>query len=102
MSAAAEALESALAESGLDGMAETSDILEALKKARWRLVKLPEPTGINGPGNVVWNDGQTTHYVEQEFNGDVIINDRVHVSADELDHLSAVLLAASAEYESLQ
>lgn len=56
-------------------------------------IALPEPTGINGQDNRVWRI--PGFYVEQEFNGDVVINDRLAVCADELPALVAALAAAA-------
>lgn len=61
------------------------------------VVKLPGSTGVNGQDNRVWSI--PGFYVEQEFNGDVIINDRFAVCADELPALAAALLAAAAAAE---
>lgn len=79
---------------------QASEILDDLAANGYAVIELPKPTGVNGQDNRVWNDGRTTHYVEQELNGDVVINDRQHVAADELVHLGAVLLAADAQARS--
>ncbi|QFP96772.1 hypothetical protein SEA_JACKSPARROW_80 [Mycobacterium phage JackSparrow] len=49
--------------------------------------------GVNGADNRVWS--HRPHYIEQEFNGDVIINDRLGIDADHLRETAAILLAAA-------
>ena len=57
------------------------------------VVELPKRSGINGDDNAVWRFGSS--YVEQEFNGDVLVNDQLSICADELGDFAAVLLAAA-------
>lgn len=56
-------------------------------------VQLPKPTGVNGQDNHVWSHAR--HYIEQEFNGDVIVNDRIGINACDLADLGAIFLAAA-------
>lgn len=56
-------------------------------------VQLPEPAGVNGQDNHTWNHSR--HYIEQEFNGDVIIDDRLGIDACDLADLGAIFLAAA-------
>lgn len=76
---------------GPDFCDHLADVLLSLEGVT--IVALPEPSGINGADNRVWHPHG--FYVEQEFNGDVVINDRLAVCADELRALAAVLLAAA-------
>ena len=71
--------------------------VDALKAAGYAVVDLPKPTGVNGQDNLSWSAG--AHYVEQEFNGTVIIGDRFAVEPNELLELAAKLLAAYASIE---
>jgi len=57
------------------------------------VTQLPEPIGVNGNDNRVWS--HTPNYIEQEFEGDVIINDRLGIDADHLRNTAAILLAAA-------
>lgn len=57
------------------------------------VVETVQPSGVNGQDNAVWRI--PGFYVEQEFNGDVVINDRLGICADELPALAAALLAAA-------
>jgi len=57
------------------------------------MVHLPEPVGINGTDNCIWS--REPHYIEQEFNGDIVINDRLGIDADDLAAVGSILLAAN-------
>lgn len=64
------------------------------------MVELPESMGVNGADNRVWS--HRPNYVEQEFGGDVIIDDRFAVPAAELHDLGATLIAAARAAEADQ
>lgn len=52
-----------------------------------------EPCGINGADNAVWS--HQPHYIEQEFNGDLIIDDRISFAAADLHALAEIFAAAA-------
>jgi len=74
-------------------------VLDAITTSpRHALVELPGPVGVNGADNRVW--AESPRYVEQDFDGGVIISDRMGIDADELYDLGAILIAASRAAES--
>jgi hypothetical protein len=70
--------------------AHLADVLLSLPGVA--VTQLPEPIGTNGNDNRVWENGP--NYIEQEFEGDVIINDRLGIDAEHLRATAAILLAA--------
>ncbi|WJR32451.1 hypothetical protein P3F83_18240 [Mycobacteroides immunogenum] len=62
-----------------------------LESRGYAVVELPKPSGINGVDNTVWLDDP---YIEQEFNGDIVISDRVPIPLGEIEGVAAALLAA--------
>ncbi|WP_195168445.1 hypothetical protein [Mycobacteroides abscessus] len=62
----------------------------------YAVVELPKPVGVNGTDNTVW---LSDPYIEQEFNGDITISDRLGIDADELEDVAAALLAASRRHQ---
>lgn len=80
---------------GITGKAEqwAAHVLDELQAAGHAVVELPEMVGVNGTDNAVWC---RSPYIEQEFNGDVLIADRIGFDVDELRTIAAALLAAEA------
>ncbi|AWG64221.1 hypothetical protein DDT46_10720 [Mycobacteroides abscessus] len=69
---------------------------ELLESHGYAVVELPKPVGVNGTDNTVW---LSDPYIEQEFNGDITISDRLGIDADELEDVAAALLAASRRHQ---
>jgi hypothetical protein len=76
--------------------ADAIDILGALKAAGYAVVELPEAVGVNGQDNRVW---LRAPHIEQEFNRDVVIADRLGFDVLELRTVAAALLAAAEAWE---
>ncbi|AHK12118.1 hypothetical protein PBI_ALSFRO_67 [Mycobacterium phage Alsfro] len=76
---------------GGDHDSHVADVIASLPGVA--VIQLPEPVGVNGADNRVWS--HLPHYVEQEFNGDVIIDDRLEVDAADLRETATALLAAA-------
>lgn len=70
----------------------TEHQLDALKASGYEVVKLPNPVGVNGADNRVWS--HEPHYIEQEFNGDIVIDDRLGIDCCDLAIVGEILLAA--------
>lgn len=49
-----------------------------LESHGYAVVELPKPVGVNGTDNTVW---LSDPYIEQEFNGDITISDRLGIDA---------------------
>lgn len=67
-----------------------------LESRGYAVVELPKPVGVNGTDNRVW---LSDPYIEQEFNGDITISDRLGIDADELEDVAAALLAAHRRHQ---
>ncbi|SKL37858.1 hypothetical protein [Mycobacteroides abscessus] len=63
-----------------------------LESHGYAVVELPKPVGVNGTDNTVW---LSDPYIEQEFNGDITVSNRLGIDADELEDVAAALLAAA-------
>ncbi|CPT96763.1 hypothetical protein PP633_06155 [Mycobacteroides abscessus] len=64
-----------------------------LESHGYAVVELPKPVGVNGADNAVWS--HQPHYIEQEFNGDLIIDDRISFAAADLHALAEIFAAAA-------
>lgn len=98
---AAEALESALSESGLDEMADPSDILDALKAAGYAVVELPKPVAEHvGDGDgTEWETGIPDGLVTSYTTPPEVFIDSDSLRIDQARALAAALLAAAAATE---
>lgn len=63
-----------------------------LESHGYAVIERLEPCGINGADNAVWSH---RHYIEQEFNGDLIIDDRISFAAADLHALAEIFAAAA-------
>ncbi|WP_228843527.1 DUF4350 domain-containing protein [Mycobacteroides abscessus] len=64
---------------------------QLLESHGYAVVELPKPVGVNGTDNTVW---LSDPYIEQEFNGDIVISDRVPIPLGEIEGVAAAMLAA--------
>lgn len=67
-----------------------------LESHGYAVVELPKPVGVSGTDNTVW---LSDPYIEQEFNGDITVSDRLGIDADELEDVAGALLAASRRHQ---
>ena len=81
---------------GIDEARAMADaILQHLIDEKYWVVRASQPIGVNGQDNVVWMEDP---YIEQEFNGDVVISDRVGLDGDDLHDIAIALMGASVRY----
>ncbi|OHU29053.1 hypothetical protein [Mycobacteroides chelonae] len=81
----------------IDPLFTAAQLLESRGHA---VVDLPQPVGINGVDNTVWS--HQPHYIEQEFNGDLIVDDRISFAAGDLQALAEIFAAAAKRAEAEQ
>lgn len=73
---------------------------QLLESRGYAVMELPKPGGINGVDNIIWDND--SHYIEQEFNGDLIIDDRISFAASDLSALAEIFAAAAKRAEAVR
>ncbi|MFA4084225.1 hypothetical protein [Mycobacterium sp. D16R24] len=73
---------------------------QLLESRGYAVIEQLEPCGINGVDNTVWS--HHPHYIEQEFNGDLIIDDRISFAAADLRALAEIFAAAAKRAEEVR